>query len=283
MCFQKLPYHITPMPTCSINIQPDRVTAKPVIKVLQHLEKTFSITAFCLDHPSEAQKRGNPARNVQSFLMLAGCRNLQAFANECPSAAKSRMQGKAAFILKHNRFFRTQRFEFFLGSWLTSSHPQLLLGDKHDWPALAGIRVDASNTELAGLSALSRTVAVNVLPALVRPNGLDSSHTSGAILPVGVPTGPRFSVSSGPGAQTVFSESGLRHRPYLPRVSSGLHSSGSGRGLRKSTRVVALPAQAGGWRSSCQSRPPALFRPGPITALLMPFEGLMGRYSCLSV
>ena len=116
MCFQEVPNRIALMPTCSINIQPDRVTAKLAIKVLQHLEETFPVSAFRLDHSSTTQKRSNPAGNIQSFLMLAGCRNLQSLSDERPTSAKPGMQGKAAFVLKNNGFFRPQRFEFFLGS-----------------------------------------------------------------------------------------------------------------------------------------------------------------------
>lgn len=73
---QEFPDHITPMPTCTINVQPDGVAAKPAIKVLQYLEETLSVATFGLDHSCTAQKRSYPSRNIQTFLMLAGRRDL---------------------------------------------------------------------------------------------------------------------------------------------------------------------------------------------------------------
>jgi hypothetical protein len=164
MLSEELPDRITSMPTCTINVQPNGVAAKSAIKVLHHLEESLSIATFGLDHSCTAQKRCYPSRNIQALLMLAGRRNLQPLSDKRPAAAKARMQGKATFVLKNNGFFRTQRFEFFLGSWQTSLRLRPLLGDRHDWLALADTQVDASNTELDGLSALYRTGAVNESP-----------------------------------------------------------------------------------------------------------------------
>jgi hypothetical protein len=283
MLFEEFPDRITSMPTCSINIQPDSVSAKLTIKVLHHLEKSFSVATFGLDHSCTTQKRSYPSRNIQTLLMLAGRGNLQPFSDKRPTAAKPRMQGKTAFVLKNNGFFRPQRFEFFLGPWRTSSHLRLLLGDIHDWPASTGTRVDASSIAPDEPSFLHQSDAVNGLPMLGRPNGRDSNRTFGAILPDGVPTEPQFLASSWPVVPSAFSGSGLRPRPYSPPVSSGSRSSGSGPEPRISTLAAALRAQGAGWLSLCQSRLPVLSRPGPIVALLMPYEGSKGRYSCLPV
>ncbi|HUL00713.1 MAG TPA: hypothetical protein VLX29_07650 [Nitrospirota bacterium] len=91
MSSQKLPDRITLMPTCPVNIQPDRIAAKSVIQVSQYCEEAFPVSTLCLDDSSTAKKRSNPARNIQSFLVLAGCRNFQPFPNERPAAAKSGM------------------------------------------------------------------------------------------------------------------------------------------------------------------------------------------------
>ena len=281
MLFQELSDWITPMPTSSINIQPNLIAAKLAIEVLQHIEKAFPISAFCLDHSSTTQERCYPAGNIQSLLMLTGCRNLQSFADERPTTAKPRMHSKAAFVLKNNGFFRTQRFEFFLSSWRMSSRLLPLLVDRHDWPASTDIRVDASNTGPDELSVLCQTGAANGSLMWGHPSERDSNQTSEAILPDAVPTGLRFSASSGPGVRSVFSELELRHRPYSPPVSSDSRSFESGPELRKSSRAAALPVPEGGWRSLCQSRLPELFQQGPRAALLMLYEGSMGRYSCL--
>lgn len=281
MLFQELPDRITLMPTCTVNIQPDGVAAKLNIQVLQHLEKALSITAFRLDHPCAAQERGHPTGNVQAFLMLAGCRNLQPFANKRPTPAQPWMQGKAALVLKNNSFLRPQRLEFFLGSWQTFSHPRPLLGDRHGWLASADTRADASNTGPDGPSALSQTVAGYGSPRWGRPSGRGSIRTSEAIPPDGAQAVRRPSASYGPGDLTAFSGPGLRPRSYLPPGSSGLHSSGSGPEPPRSSPVVAPPKPEGGWRSLFRSRPRVLSRSRPTIALWRLFLNLKEVFSCL--
>ena len=280
MLSKELPDRITPMPTCSVNIQPDSVTTKLAIKVSQHFEKTFSVAAFRLDHPGTTQKRSHPSGNIQPFLMLAGCRNFQSLSDKRPAATKSRMHGKTAFVLKNNGFFRTQRFEFFLGSWQTSLHPRPLLGERHGWLASNDTRADASNTGLDGLSVLSRTGAVNGLPKWGHPTEHDLIRTSGAIPPDAVLTERRSSASSEPDGQSAFSGQGLRRRPCLPPASSGLRSFGSGPKLLRSTPVVALPVPRGELLSLCQSRRLAPSRRGPVIALWISFLSLRGMFSC---
>lgn len=276
MLFEELPDRITSMPTCSINIQPNSVAAKLAIKVLHHLEESLSVATFSLDHSRTTQKRSYPSRNIQALLMLAGRRNLQPLSDKRPTASKPRMQGKAAFVLKNNGFFRTQRFEFFLGTWQTSLRPRPLLGDRHDWLASADTQVDASNTELDGLSALYRTGAVNGSPKWGHPTEHDLNRTSGAIPPSEVLTERRSSVSSELAGLAAFSGQGHRLRPCLPPASSGLRSSGSGLGLLRSTPVVALPVPKGEWLSLCRSRLQVPFRRGPATALWTPLLNLRG-------
>jgi hypothetical protein len=283
MLSQKLPYRITSMPTCSINIQPDSVAAKLAIKVLQYLEESLAVASFRLDHSCTTKKRSHPAGDIQAFLVLAGCRNLQPLSQKRPSAAKPWMKGKTAFVLKNNGFFRTQRFEFFLGFWRISSRLLPLLEDKHDWPALTDTQVDASNIGLGGLSVLHRTAAVNELPKWGRPNGPGSIQTFGVIPPGDVPTALQSSASCGLDGLTVFSGAGLLRRPCLPHESSDLHSSGSVPKPLRSNPVAAPPEPKGGWLSLCQSRLPALSRRGPAIALWTPFQDLSGRFSCLPV
>jgi len=280
MLSEELPDRITPMPTCSINIKPDGVTAKPAIEVLQHLEETLSVAAFGLDHSCTAQKRSHPSRYIQTFLMLAGRRDLQPLSNKCPAAAKPRMQGKAAFVLKNNGFLRTQRFEFFLGSWQTSLRPRPLLGDRHGWLASTDTRVDASSTGPDGPSVLSRTVAVNGSPRWGHPIGHGLIRTSVETPPGAALAELRPSASSELDGPTAFLGPGLLRRPCLPLASSGLHSSGSGPELLKSTLAVAPPVSKVGWRSLCRSRLLAPSRRGPAVVLWTAFLSSRGRFSC---
>ena len=280
MLSEELPDRITPMPTCSINIKPDGVTAKPAIEVLQHLEETLSVAAFGLDHSCTAQKRSHPSRYIQTFLMLAGRRDLQPLSNKCPAAAKPRMQGKAAFVLKNNGFLRTQRFEFFLGSWQTSLRPRPLLGDRHGWLASTDTRVDASSTGPDGPSVLSRTVAVNGSPRWDHPIGHGSIRTSVETPPGEVLTELRPSVSFELDGLAAFSGLELLRRPCSPLASSGLHSSGSGPELLISTLVFVPPVSKGGWLSLCRSRLLAPSRRGPAVVLWTPFLSSRGKFSC---
>jgi len=280
MLFQEFPDHITPMPTCTINIQPDSIAAKMAIKVLQYLEESLPVATFGMDCSCTAQKRSYPSRNIQTLLMLAGRRNLQPFSDKRPTAAKPRMQGKSAFVLENNGFFRTQRFEFFLGSWQTSSRPRPLLGDRHDWLASNDTQADASNTELDGLSALPRTDALNGSPVWDRPIGHGSIRTSGAIPPGDVPAALQFSASCVLDDPAVFSESGHLRRSFPLPVSSGLHSSGSDPEPLRSNPVAVPPLPTGGWRSLCRPKLQAPSRPGLAIALWMPFLRLKGRFSC---
>jgi hypothetical protein len=268
------------MPTCSVNIQPDRVTAKLAIQVLQYLEEAFTVASLRLDCAGTTQKRSNPTGNIQSFLVLAGCRNLQPLPDKRPAPAKAGMQGKATFVLENNSFFRPQRFEFFLGPWRISSHPRLSPEGTHGWRASIDTRVDASNTEPGVLSALRQSGAVNELPTSDRPSGLGSNRTSGAIVPDAVPTEPRFLASSALGVRVASWGSALRPRLCLLPGSSGSRSSVSGREPRKSSLVVALPARAAGWLSLYRPRLRELFRPGLIAAFLMPSEDSRGMCSC---
>ena len=280
MLSEELPDRITPMPTCSINIKPDGVTAKPAIEVLQHLEETLSVAAFGLDHSCTAQKRSHPSRYIQTFLMLAGRRDLQPLSNKCPAAAKPRMQGKAAFVLKNNGFLRTQRFEFFLGSWQTSLRPRPLLGDRHGWLASTDTRVDASSTGPDGPSVLSRTVAVNGSPRWDHPIGHGSIRTSVETPPGEVLTELRPSVSFELDGLAAFLGLELLRRPCSPLASSGLHSSGSGPELLISTLVFVPPVSKGGWLSLCRPRLLAPSPRGPAIVLWIPFLSSRGKFSC---
>ena len=280
MLSEELTDRITSMPTCSINIQPNSVATKLAIKVLHHLEESLSVATFGLDHSCTTQKRSYPSRNIQALLMLTGRRNLQPLSDKRPTAAKPRMQGKAAFVLKNNGFFRTQRFEFFLGSWQTSLRPRPLLGDRHDWLASADTQVDASNTELDGLSALSRTGAVNGLPKWGHPIEHDLNRTSGAIPPGEVLTELQSLESSERDGLSVFLEQGILLRPCLPLASSGLRSSGFDQGLLRSTPVAALPEPRGGWLFLCRSKLQAPSLQVPAIVLWTPLLGLRGKFSC---
>ena len=271
------------MPTCPVNIQPDRVTTKLTVQVPQHLKKAFPVAPFRLDHSGTAQKRSNPAGYIQSFLMLAGCGNFQPLSDERPAPAKPGMQGEAGFVLKNNGFFRPQRSEFFLAPSRTFSRLRPLPEDTRDWPASNGIQVDASSVGPDEPSALHQNDAVSALQPSVHPSGHDSIRTSGAIPPDEVPTGPQSSVSSGSGGRAAFSGSGLRPHPYSPPVSSGSRSSDFGPEPRKSNRVAALRAPGAGWQSLCRSRHPVLSRQGLKASLLLLFEDSMGRYSYLPV
>jgi hypothetical protein len=279
MHFKKLPNLVTFMPTCSVNIQPDSVTAEPPVQVLQDLEESFAVAACGLNHSCASQERRYPSGDIQPFLMLASRRDLQPFSNKRPTATKPRMHSKAAFVLKNNGFFRPQRFEFFLGPSRISSRPLPLPGDKYDWLVSADTRVDASSTEPDGPSALSRTDAVDESPRWGRPIGHGSIRISGET-PLGeVLAAQRPLASSAPDGRAAFSGSGLLRHLCSPLASSGLHSFGSGPELPKSSPVAAPPVLKGGWLSSGRSKHLELSRPRTATALWMPLLCLREEFS----
>jgi len=280
MFFQKLPNRIALMPACSVHIQPDSVAAKSSIQVLHYLEKSISVTTFRLDHPYAAQNRSHPAGNIQAFLMLAGCRNLQPFANGRPTPAQPGMQGKAAFILKNKSFLRPQRLEFFLNSSQTSSRPQPLLADRHDRLASADTQADASSTGPGGLSALFQTAAEDGSSMWGHPIERGSIRTSGAIPPDDVPPGLQSPASAGPDGLAVFSVPRLRPHPYLPPASSGLYSSGSALEPLRSRPVAALPAPKEGWLSLFRPTPRVLSWPRPTIVPWRLFLNVRGMFSC---
>lgn len=255
MFFQKLSDRIPFMPSCSVNIQPDRVAAKSTIQVLQYLEKPLAVTSFRLDHPCATEKRSYPPGNIQTFLMLTGCHNLQPFTNERPTPAQPGMQGEAAFILENNGFLRPQRAEFFLNPSQTSLRPQPLPGDRCDPLASAETQDDASSTAPGELSTLPQTAAGDESPMWGRPTEPGSIRTSGAIPPDGAPPELQSHASIGLDDPAFFLKLRLPPHPYLPPGSNDLYSSGSARESLISTPVADLPIPKEGSRSLFQPKP----------------------------
>jgi hypothetical protein len=152
------------MPSGSVHIKPDGIASKSAIKILQTGDKFPSISSRPSDHPSPAQQRSYPSKQIQSLAMWARCRNAQPLPSSCPPHSQPRMKRKSRLVLKDNRFLWSQPPEFFLSpdeiAWPLHSCPE----DTYIPPASVDTPIDASKTELGELSRLSQTDASDEPP-----------------------------------------------------------------------------------------------------------------------
>jgi hypothetical protein len=157
------------MPSGSIPIKPDGIPSKSAIKILQTDDKSFSISPRPPDHPSTTQQRGYPSKQIQSLTMLARGRNAQPPPSSRPPYAQPRMKRKSRFILKNDRFLRSQPPEFFLRpdeiAWPLHSSPE----DTYIPPASVDTPIGASKTEPGELSRLFQTDASDGPPRWDHP------------------------------------------------------------------------------------------------------------------
>ena len=173
------------MPSGSIHIQVDCVATKPATDKSQTVQESFSIPAGCPHQPGASEKRSHPPEDVQPLAMLAGCRDSQPLAPLRPSHRQARMQAEACFIFKDDSLPRPQSSQFFLAPSEISSRPRHALGCMNSLPASVDIPVDASNSALAALSALSHTDAEDAVPQSDHPivPGLAQTHRALSLSP----------------------------------------------------------------------------------------------------
>lgn len=227
---------IAHVPSGSIYIQPDRVTRQPSAEQCQALQKFFPVTGRCPHQPRASQHGRYPAKDIQPLTMLAGRRNPKPLPSLSPSHTQARMQAEAGFVFKDHCFPRPQVPEFFLTPSETSSHLLLVLECRNSWPVSADNPIDASNSEPAAPSALSRTAAAGAAPASAHPTGRGSIPAlmapSPNLLPPAygalrssVPVGPADPSASMPQAplcspyastDSSFDASDPRHRLSIP-------------------------------------------------------------------
>jgi len=257
------------MPTGSIDIQPKRIASEPSIKATENLQKSLSISSFCLYHPIAAQQGSHPARHVQTLLVLARCGNPKPPANAGPSPTQTRMKGKTGFVLENHGLLRTQSLEFFLMPFRTSEPLGPSLADKHAQRASADTPTDASSSGPDAPSALCQTAAANESPAWDHPIAPGLIHALEEIPPSPSPTVWIASTSVG---RVVLAGVSLREPRLLSRLcpeSIDSSSCGSNRAPRQSSPASALRLPAEGRQSSAQPTHQERFWPRKLNALLL--------------
>jgi hypothetical protein len=259
------------MPAGSIDIQPNRIASEPSIKVPENLQKSLSISSFCLHHPIASQQGSHPTRYVQTFLMLARCWNPKPLPNAGPSPTQARMQGKTGLVLENHGLFRTQGLEFFLIPFQISEPLRPSLADKHGRHASACTLTDASSSGPGAPSALFQTAVANELPAWDHPIAPGLIHRPEGIPPSASPTAWRASKSI---ERVVLAGVSLLNSLLLSRLcleSIDSSSCGSNQAPRQSSSAAALRLPAEVRQSSGQPTLQEWFWPRKLNApLLLP-------------
>ena len=142
------------VPAGSIDIHPDGVAPETTAQRFEASKEALSIAPWCARQSRPSQQRSNPAEEIQSLMMVAGCRHFQPPSTLGPPHAQPRMKGEACLVLKHNRFTRPQILKFFLMHAETAGLLSNWLVDMNTPPASSGIPVDASSAGPAARSVL---------------------------------------------------------------------------------------------------------------------------------
>jgi hypothetical protein len=234
----------THVPPGSIHIDPDRVSAELAADQFQACQEGLSVTRRGSHQPHSSQQRCDPAKDVQSFSVLARRWNPKPFSDLGPSHTQTRMQAKAGFIFKDHCLPRTQVSEFFLTPVETVFPPPPEPECRYNWPASVGTQADASTFEPAVPSALSRSDAPDASPGLDHPTVHDSSQIAGESSP-GLPPASAGSLESIVlGVLGVFPVSVLKGPLCSPCASRGLSFAALGLGPRRSIPAAGPPVSA---------------------------------------
>ena len=102
------------VPLCTINIKPDSMLFQGAIKMFKAIQEAVPVTLGRFYQSIPAQKRRNPAENVNPRAMVAGSGDAHTFTFLCPHSAEPGMQRESRLVFKHNRLMRPKRLKFFL-------------------------------------------------------------------------------------------------------------------------------------------------------------------------
>jgi len=244
------------MPPGTIDIQPDFITLKPTIELLETIEESIPVALRTSQHSHLAQHGRNPTENIQSFLVLAGGEHPQSSANLAPSSANTRMQSKTRLIFKDDGFLICQRSEFFLNCDEISSHLRSAPADTCTLIFSSGSPVDASTTGPDGPLALFQIAFSSGLPRSDHPNGLGSDQIPQAISPDVLPIGAELVRSNEPVAQVSSPVSATLDLFHSPCASTSSSSDASTRALQLSIPDADPPKSAEEPQSLFQRRLP---------------------------
>ncbi len=213
----------SPVPWCSIDINPDFETVEPMAYMFQNIKKALTIPFGGPNQPPSAQKRSHPARKIQTLPMLACCRNLEGLSPFCPSSAQAGMEAKTCLVLKDNGLSGLKVSEFFLTTDETAWHLPNGPEGRHGWHASSDNPTDASTSGLVEPSDLSHSISSNGQPALGHPIQHETSQTPEDFSPDDPPAraqAPRSAVQDGQAEGSVEETRYLLGSPHGPIDSS---------------------------------------------------------------
>lgn len=241
---QEIPNLFPFMPCGAIYIQPDRISSKSTIDLPETGEESFSVPLRTPQQSHPPQQRGNPSKNVQPFVMLAGSQDPQPMADFSPPSTKTRMQGKTGLILKDNGLLSSQRPEFFLTCGETSWHPRYATADRYSPLASSGTPTDASTTEPGVPSGVFQNDSSGGPLRSDHPSGLDLNQIPQATSPNALPTHDELAVSAELVAQVFLRALGIPDLVHSPCASTSSSSDVSNRALRLSIPDADPPVSA---------------------------------------
>ena len=232
VCPYETPNFFPFVPISAIYIQIDRIPPKPAIQLAEASEEAFSVPLGTSQHSHPPQQRGNPTKNIQPLVMLAGSGNPQPPADFTPPSAQTRMQSKTGLIFKDNGLLSSQRSEFFLTCDETFGLLRSAPADTYTQLSSFGIPVDASMTEPDVSSGVFQIDFSGGLLRSDHPTGLDSDQTPQATSLNVLPTRGELAGSTEPDAQVSLWVSGIQDLVHSPCASTDSSSDGSNQALR---------------------------------------------------
>jgi hypothetical protein len=150
-------YFLARMPSGAVHIGPDGISAKTAIKILQTDAKSLAVSPKSSDHSLPTRQRNHASEQIQPLPMEARGRNLQPPSSFRSSHSQSRMQHKSCFVLKHDRFLRSQPPQFILRPAGVAQPAFSSREDTYIPPVSCDTLTDASNIEAGELSRLFQT------------------------------------------------------------------------------------------------------------------------------
>jgi hypothetical protein len=257
---------LSPVPWCSIDINPDFETFEPMTYMSENIKKALTIPFGGPNQPPSAQKRGHPARKIQTLAMLACCRNLKGLSPFCPSSAQAGMEAETCLVLKDNGLSGLKASEFFLTTDETAWHLPNGPEGRHSWLASSGNPAGASTSGLVEPSDLSQSISSNGQPASGHPTQHETSQTPEDFCRDDPPVLVQAPRSFAQGGQAEASVEEIRHPLDSPHGPIDSSSCGLDPVLGLSIPEAGPPVPATEPRSLFRPRLPGLSGQGLATA-----------------
>jgi len=249
MGVQELSDDVAPMPTSAIDIQPHPIPPQSTNQMSEHHHESRAVPVGRSHQTVPSQKWRHPPREVEPFVMLAGCGNPKTLPLGSPPPSQARMQGEARLILKDDGLAPAQRLEFFLTDAGTARHPPSAPAGTHGWPASGETPTGASTSALAAPSSRCQTPASSAPPAWAHPTAREAAQRPGASAPDAAPVCGGGRESIGPvGRDGAWALPTARPR-RSSRAPTGSSSCGSGPTPPQSNWDADLPALTRGRQS----------------------------------